>query len=1056
MKMKRIIICSLLALFSVSGSAYAQNSIQISGTVKDTKGEPIIGAAVMLEGTSSGAITDFDGHYSLSLKADKDAKLVFSCISYISQTEEIGSRQVIDIVLSEDYELIDETIVVGYGSMKKSDIAGSVTSVKIDETKAMHSASLDQLLQGGAAGVQVVSNSAAPDAGVSVIVRGASSFNSSSQPLYVVDGVIMNASGALAVGSHGGVDSGIDEDTNGLMGINTQDIASMEVLKDASATAIYGSQGANGVVLITTKSASREKPAITFTSGLSVSHIYKKFDLMDHNDYREFLDLKGVPHTDNVYTVFTDNMDNGTYAPVDWQDYASRISITQRYYLTFAGRPENTNYRFSIGYYDNQGIIKGTGYQNLTFRLNLDKNLGKLKVGTKTSFSYLHSEMTQGAGGTVSQTPASSMVLSMLLTRPARHIVELDDEGLEVNDDGAPLQGPDKWLTDYENSRTELRVTPSIFAEYKLLPWLSFKSTAGADYRSNDRLKFKTKRINTQATSSNGAVAHVDQLNFNWDNLFLFNYKVKKHNISGTLGQSASFVSTKNISVEGTNVDQWKAMSAGLNSAPYNWLTYGETHSQLMSFFARAVYNYGERYILTTTYRFDGSSKFAGKNKWAQFPSLALAWRISEEPWFFAPVISSAKLRFGWGLVGNQGIPSYQTVYRYNTNAVATHDNPTNKLVSVSSLNLPSRDLKWETTSQYNLGLDMGFFAGRLSFTVDAYKKKTENLLQTKILPGSAGVYDPYVNMGAIENKGFELTMEVVPIAKRNIEWIIGGNFTLNRNKILSIDPSGASKAQMYVYKGQGLQDVEYFTGSLLSSADICHDYLNVFFTGYPMSLFYGMPTDGIVGAGETGVPYSDGVARGEGSVNFVDTNKDGVINSEDRVVIGDPNPDFIYGFNTSLTIKQFSLSAAFTGSYGNDVYNQQNAVLTNTLTRSENRLRAAVFDAWSLEKQDSKYPSLEAYKASDVSWCSDRFVEDGSYLRLSNLSLSYNLRIKNRKSALRNIVIGVSGKNLYCWTKYSGYDPDVNIYGNVKKYGVDMGSYPAARTYMFDLKLSF
>lgn len=1049
--MKKLIIIFFTFL---SLCIFAQNKKSVSGTVLDTNGDPLIGAAVMLEGTNIGAMTDFDGKYTISFDSKEGSKLVFSCISYASQTIEVANQSIIDVVLKEDFEMLEETVVVGYGSMKKSDIAGSVTSVKIDETRASQSASIDQLLQGQAAGVQVVSNSAAPDAGVSVIVRGASSFNSSSQPLYVVDGVILNTAGSFSVGSHGGNESGIDEDTNGLMGINPQDIASMEILKDASATAIYGSQGANGVVLITTKGASREKPSITFTSGVSISNIYKKFDLMDYKDYQKFLDLKGIAHTENVYTVFTDKIDNGTYQPVDWQDYASRVSVTQRYYLTIAGRPENTDYRFSVGYYDNQGIIKGTGYKNLTFRLNLDKSIGRLKLGTKTSFSYLNSFMTQGAGATIAQTPASSMVLSMLMTRPIRHIVELDDEGMEINDDGAPIQGPDRWLTDYQSERTEFRITPSLYGEMKITPWLSFKTTLGADYRSNDRLKFKSKRINTQATGSNGAVSHTKQLNFNWDNLLLFNKKIKRHSISGTLGHSVSFVQSNNVDVEGTNIEQWKAMSESLNTAPYNWLTYGESHSQLLSFFARAVYNYAERYILTATYRFDGSSKFAGKNKWAQFPSLALAWRLSEESWFNIPAISSAKLRFGWGMVGNQGIPSYQTIYRYNTNSVSTHDNPTHKLVSVSSLNLPSKDLKWETTSQYNIGLDLGLFRGKVSLSVDAYKKKTENLLQTKILPGSAGVYDPYVNMGAIENKGFEISLELVPIAKRNIEWTIGGNFTVNRNKILSIDPSGASCAKMYVYKNQGLQEVEYFTGSLLSSADVCHDYLNVFFAGHPMSLFYGMPTDGIVGAGKTGVPFSDGEVRGEGSVNFVDTNKDGVINSEDRVVIGNPNPDFIYGFNTSLTIKDLSISAAFTGSYGNDVYNQQNAVLTNTLTKSENRLKAAVFDAWSPSNPNSNYPSLAAYKASDVSWVSDRFVEDGSYLRLSNLSISYNIRLKN--SLLRVINIGISGKNLFCITKYSGYDPDVNIYGNVKKYGVDMGSYPAARTYMFDLKLAF
>ena len=261
---------------------------------------------------------------------------------------------------------------------------------------------------------------------------------------------------------------------------------------------------------------------------------------MDADDYVKYLDLKGVDPSSTLYTVFTDKVDNGTYTPVDWQDYSTRTSITQRYYLTIAGRPHNTDYRFSIGYYDNEGVIKGTGYENLTLRLNLDRTIGKFKIGTRTSFSYLKSYMTQGAGATIAQTPASSMVLSMLMTRPLRHIVEYDDEGTEVNDDGAPVTGPDRWLSDYQSERTEMRVTPSLYGQYEILPWLTFKTTLGADFRTNERLMFKSSRINTQATGSNGAVAHADLLNLNWDNLLIVNKKFGKHFISGTLGQSAS------------------------------------------------------------------------------------------------------------------------------------------------------------------------------------------------------------------------------------------------------------------------------------------------------------------------------------------------------------------------------------------------------------------------------------------------------------------------------------------------------------------------------------
>ena len=1053
----------LLMMLMASGYAYAQTNITVRGTVKDTSGSPMVGAVVVADGTSVGTVTDIEGKYTMTipLKDGKVPTLTFSSISYVSQTVKISGRRVIDVILQEDSELLDEVVVVGYGAMRKSDLTGSVTSVKIDETQASQSASIDQLLQGRAAGVQVVSNGAAPDGGVSVIVRGASSFNSSSQPLYVVDGVIMNTTGSISMGTHGGNESGVVEDNNGLMGINPQDIASMEILKDASATAIYGSQGANGVVLITTKQASQTKPSIVFSSGVSVCHVYKKYDLMNADDYVKYLDMKGVNPTSGEYTIYTKSVDNGTYAPVDWQDYTMRTGVSQRYYLTVEGRPKNTNYRLSVGYSDNQGIIRNTGYKNLFARVNFDRTIGKFKVGTNTSFSWLNSHLTQGTGGTIQQTPATSLIMSMLMTRPLRRVVEYDDEGTEVDNDESNLSGPDRWLNDYDSKRVEFRVISSLKAEYKILDFLTFQSKFGFDYRSNERSMFKSMRINTQGTGSNGSVSHVDRLGWNWDNLLIYNQKIKKHRLSATVGQTANQSITRTMMVEGTNVVQWKAMTASLNSAPYTWLTYSEGQSQLLSFFTRATYNFDERYVITGTYRFDGSSKFAGKNKWAQFPSFAAAWRISNEPWFkrfrfMCPNFTSAKLRLGWGRVGNQAIPGYQTSYSYSSSNTATHDNTSHKLTSLSSNKIPTADLKWETTSQYNAGLDLDFFKGRLVITADGYYKLTEDLLQTMVLAGSAGVNNPYVNMGAISNTGFEFTINTVPISKPGIEWTIGGNITLNRNKVVSINPSGSGKAWKYIYPGEPMRQVEYFTGSKLSSSSVNADYLNIFISGEPMSLFYALPTDGIVQEGQKGVPLSDGAERGPGSINFVDTNKDGVINIEDKVVVGDPNPDFTYGFNTSFRYKRLRITASFVGSYGNDIYNQQLANLSDLSTNSSNRLRAPVFDCWSPDNKDSKWPAVSAYNLNDLNLCSDRYVEDGSYIRLANASISYSFPIKAQRQIIKNIAFSLSGKNLFCWTKYSGYDPDVNVYGNVLKYGIDMGAYPSGRTYMFDVKFYF
>ena len=1063
MKYTYRLICLLAGLIMMAEAVWAQNNITVKGKVTDEAGVPLVGAIVMLDGTSTGTSTDIDGKYAITfaMTGDKAPVLVFSSISYITQSVRVAGKRVIDVVLEEDAEQLEEVVVVGYGAMRKSDITGSVTSVRIDEGQAAQAASLEQLLQGQAAGVQVVSNTGAPDGSVNVTIRGAGSFNSSSQPLYVVDGVILNTSGAVSMGSHAGTDAGAVEETNGLIGLNPQDIASMEILKDASATAIYGSQGANGVVLITTKSATQARPSVTFTSGVSIGHLTKKYDVMDVDDFVQFLKLKGIPEDSSNYIVYTTMIDNGTYVPVDWQDYSTRMSVTQRYYLTIAGRPQNTNYRFSIGYNDNQGIIKKTGYNNIFARLNLDKTFGRFTVGTKTNVSFTNSDMTQGVGG-LGQTPNTSLVFSMLMTRPVRRIMERDDEGLEVDDESFPLAGPDRWLRDFKNKRNEIRVTSSIYGDIKILDWLSFRTTFGIDFRSEERSTFKSRKINSQGSGSYGTVTHLERLNWNWDNLLNVDKKIKRHRVSGTLGHSVSSSSTSFQTVEGTGIQQHKAMIASINSAPLAWMTYTENSNQLLSFFARATYNYDERYVVTATYRFDGSSKFAGKNKWAQFPSFAAAWRISNEPWFssfrfYCPWFTSAKLRLGWGMVGNQNIASYQTVYRYTPGFAATHDNEFHKLVTMSSFNIPTRDLKWETTTQYNVGLDLDFFKGRLVATLDGYYKKTDDLLQQRILGASAGVYNPYVNMGAVSNTGFELSLNAVPVATHGVEWTLGGNFTLNRNKILTIDPSGAGKAVKYVYPGEEPREVDYFTGASISSSAVNSDFLNVFFAGEPMSLFYGLPTNGVVQLGQQGVPLSDGEPRGPGAINFVDTNKDGVINAEDKVVIGDPNPDFTYGFNTSLSYKGFRLSASFVGSYGNDIYNQQLANLSNMTTQSANRLREPVFDSWTPENTDAKWPSLTAYRSADLTLCSDRFVEDGSYIRLANASLSYSVPFKKRDRLVKHLSFTISGKNLFCWTRYSGYDPDVNVFGNnMLKYGIDSGAYPSSRIYMFDVKITF
>ncbi len=1057
--------------------AAGQNVRTVKGVVKDSAGEPVIGAAIMLDGSpSTGAISDINGNYNLSFTQakGKEPKLVVSCLGFETQEIDVKGRSVINIVLEEDSENLDEAVVVGYGAMRRSDLTGSVTSVKIDEVEAGQSASITSLLQGRAAGVQVTNNSASPDAGVSIQIRGASSFNSGSEPLYVVDGIIMNISGtsSLMSGNLGDDNSGADEATNGLMGINPMDIASIEVLKDASATAIYGSQGANGVILITTKTANREKPVINASAGIDISTPYKKMPMMDFTEYAGYLRAvtespiikqynPDLTNTANIrLNTLRSNSFFDRYEIIDWQDYLMRNAVTQRYYVSVAGNPRQTNYLFSIGYNGTEGIIKTTGFQNMTVRLNVDRSFGKqFSMGAKIGVSYLDSQLTQGAS-TGKLTAASSLMRSMLTTAPISKILEYDDDGdvVDWGDDENQQYSPNRWMQGFVNNKIEYRVNPSFFFQWKFLPWLNFKSTLGGDFRVTEQSKFKSRLLTSNPTGSTAAISHTDRLAWNWDNLLSYYKKLNKFLLQGTLGMSMSYNGTTVQTTEGANIDEWKAKDRSINEAAYTFFTYTEASSSLMSYFIRSIFAYDSRYILTTTFRADGSSRFAGKNKWGYFPSAAFAWRLSQEPWFKVPSISMAKLRIGWGQVGNQNIASYATIYNYTTGYYPDHGNAASQLALFTTTNnLPNSDLRWETTEQTNAGLDFGMFKGRLSLTVDAYYKKTKDLLQTKTLAPSSGLAAPFVNMGSIENKGLEFTLDTVPVKVGDFEWSIGGNISFNRNKILSINPEGTDNDWIYIKPGDR-RYVAFFNGDNIGVGNVLRTFLNIFIEGQPMAMFYGLPTDGLVGEGETGLPYSesDTSYRGPGSINYIDVDGDGYITEMDRTLIGNPNPDFTYGFNTSFRYKRLTLTATFVGSHGNDIYNVNKMLDTNTSGVYQNLTKDTMARQWTPDNTNTWYPALGALNGADVKWASDRYVEDGSYLRLSNLSLSYDIPFRKKDSVIKGISISASAGNLWFWTKYSGWDPDVNSYGTIKKRGADMGSYPGARTFKTDIKFTF
>ena len=1046
-----------IALLLVSFSAFAQK-VTVKGTVKDSKGEPVIGAVVMVEGNASlGAVTDMDGKYSLSFTPGKKTVLNVSCISYKTISAELGNRSVVDFTLEEDNELLDEVVVVGYGSMRRSDLTGSVTSVKIDDTEAGQSSSLDQMILGKAAGVDVTNASSAPDAGVSIRIRGVTSLSGSSEPLYVIDGVIMSdpASGNSLISNSGD----LEEETNSLMGINPNDIASLEILKDASATAIYGAAGANGVVLITTKQANREKPVVRANIGVDYMSVYKYMDMLDFDGYVAMLEELGTSTAKSVLNriyEFPATHEGLNVVPINWQKEYIHNKIRQRYYISISGRPKTMSYSFSMGYNNSPGLVDKTEVSQYTIHLNVDKTfLKKLKVGTKVNLAYIDSHSIQAQGGEAALV-SSSLIKSMVVYRPfmtmdQASFEELDDDDLDTESKSGPFQ----WFSDAYSTRKEFRITPSLYAQYEIAPWITFKSSFGGDFRMSERVKWKGGSVDRRYGPTGGA-SDMESYRWNWDNTFMLKKKFGKHNISGTVGMTVGRRNTNTQSVEGQSVYQYKLQADNLNSnANASVFKYSEVQSSNMSFFARAIYNYNDRYVLTATYRIDGSSQFRGANRFAQFPSAAFAWRVNQEPWFNVPAFSMLKLRIGWGMVGNSSVSAYQTYNGYGNNANGNHVNPSGVAIAIYPSTFSNEGLKWETTQQWNLGLDIGLFKGRFSFSADAYDKTTFDLLQQRKIPGSSGFTTRWVNEGVIRNRGLEFSIDATPVHTRNFEWSINGNLSMNRNKLQSlgftVDPQPIClepgvESQLKYYLGSG------FSGTYVS------DPGNIFIEGYEIGLFYGYRTDGIIQNGETGPGFMVDEPFQPGQVKYVDMNGDGFISDLDRTIIGSYNPKFTYGFGTSLAYKKFRLGASFQGVQGRQLCNVNFAQETDfNYQSSYNVRRAAYADHWTPENPTNKYMSLTGMDSNQRKHVTDRYIEDGSYLRLASVTLSYDFPIKKTSKIIKGLSLGVSGNNLMIWTKYSGWSPMVNSFGkSMSRIGADTAGYPDARTYCFDLKFTF
>lgn len=1063
-------LATLLVTIVISGAmAFAQTKT-VTGTVIDDLDEPMIGVNVSVKGTTNGTITDIDGNYTITGASANDI-LVFSFVGMNSQEIKIGDQTKIDVKMAEDSQMLEDVVVIGYGTMKKKDLTGSVSTVGSDKLTAVPVANAAEALQGKMAGVQITASEGSPDASVSIRVRGGGSITQSNEPLYIVDGFPVD----------------------NINDIPSSDIEDITILKDASSTAIYGSRGANGVILVTTKSGKEGKINVAYNAYVSIKNVAKKYDVLGASDYAhwayEHAALRGNGDANpSAYTKFFGNWDDidlyDNVQTIDWQDQTfGRTGRAFNHNVSINGGSEKIKYTFSYSMMDDKAIMLGSNYKRDNFNLKLQSKLNK-SVTLDLTARYSKTKV-RGAGANAINDAGSTSESRMKYATiyPIIPIEGLTDADAMDTDPEFNMYNP--LDVTYDNDQRQLKKQLNINGAltWEIIKNLRFKSEFGYDdYSSeNDRFYGMTtywiKNNGYAGEPSPGTILKrgtrerlrtTNTINYDFGKIL-----PKDHTLNVLLGQEYLTTKSKNMTntVMGLPTsfsaeEAWKLSALGTASSINN---YYNPDDKLLSFFGRLNYNFKGRYLLSATVRADGSSKFSEGNKWGFFPSAALAWRLSDEAFMEGTKswLDDLKVRLSYGTAGNNGIPEGQIVQSYAPNS-STWIN------SVSSYWAPSKvmsnpDLKWETTITRNIGIDYSFLNGKINGTIDAYLNNTQDLLIN--FPVSGTGYDTqYRNMGETENKGLEFSINWNPIRSKHYDLTIGANISMNRGKITdlgSMEDFGASAGwastdinnDFWVAKGGQVGEIRGYTAA----------------GRYEVSDFTGYDEASKKWVLKSGVPDATavlGTTVRPGSLKIADINGDGAINDDDNSIIGNTNPKFIGGFNVSAKVYDFDFAANFTYSVGNDVYNADKVMFTQT---SKYRYYSMVDDMamgkrWTNLRADgtiSNDPNeLTQMNANTTMWSpltgryviTDHYIEDASYLRLSTITLGYTLP-KNliQKAHIGNARIYFTGHNLLCFTNYSGLDPEVSTRtATPLTPNVDYSAYPKSRQFVIGINLNF
>ncbi|WP_339867044.1 TonB-dependent receptor [uncultured Algoriphagus sp.] len=987
----------LLLFLGMSHFSLAQEA-QVRGKVTE-EGMALPGVSILVKGTTQGTTSDIDGEYKLNVAPS--SILVFSFIGYATQEVNVGDRSEINVVMIPDFTTLDDVVVVGYGTVKKSDLTGSVSSVKNEEINAFPAANVMQALSGRASGVQVKQNTGAPGAPVSVRIRGTNSIQGSNEPLYVIDGFPYTGSNPTIVSNN--------------------DIESMEILKDASATAIYGSRGANGVIIITTKRGKAGKTTVDFETSYGVQTIRKKLDLMNAEEYMQFYNEQAV--NDNLAPYFSQQEIDNAGEGYDWQDLVFTNAPIKNTNFSVNGGSDKTQFSVSGTVFDQEGIIKGSSYKKYSIRAYFSQNINKmLSLDYGATLTKNSIETRNSSGGN-----RGGSMIGGAISAPPTLTPYNDDGSYTVLATAYPfisnvLINPLNQINEQTSESEANIVLANAALNFMPIEGLTLRIYGGVENNDSRSNNYTTLNyINSQGSASVSSSRNLSLLSEN--TLTYSKVFADRHSLTALIGATYQDFSSEFLNGSGTGFLSDITESYDLGSAENPGIPgTGYSYSVLISYLARVNYSLDNKYLFTASMRTDGSSKYSDGNKWGYFPSAAFAWKVKEENFLKdVSAISELKFRTSFGYTGSQAIGAYATLNQLNSGKTVFGDALYNTFAPGTTL---PGNLRWETTQQADVGFDIGFMQNRLILTVDAYIKNTKDLLNTVQLPSSLGFVRTIQNVGEIQNKGLELTADAL-IFDSDFKWNVNANISFNRTNVVKL------------YGGQDI-----LGGSV--NVTFINDNTSLLREGEQMSVFFGYMNDGY---DENGKEIYKDLSGAEGV-------PDGLINQFDKAIIGNPNPDFYYGINSVMSYKNFDLSLFIQGSQGNDIVNV--SAIGNTLDYGFglNMLKEVYDDHWTPENADAKYPVITRNLNMRYS---DRLVEDGSFVRLRNIQLAYNLPVQNLGiDWLRNLQIYGSGQNLLTLTKYSWWDPEVNSQGgsNAIGQGIDHYSYPTAKSITFGIKV--